>query len=165
MSQVEIRGSSIIASHPLFTPSTAVYCCVTGRGSTTCAVLLLLSSINCEHYTYQVHTIRTLLLYCCCCCCCCCSAHRGCVIAFEVPRKCEFVRTVVLPLRIKLIARFSRLFMCSFLLPRSAGITAHTRAHTQVRCPWPSLKAELDERLLLCRGCFSRELEGRCDQT
>ena len=45
--------------------------------------------------------------------------------------------------------------MCSFLLPRSAGITAHTRTH--MHRPWLSRKEELDARLLLSLGFLTIE--------
>ena len=99
------------------------------------------------------HTnILTLLLYCCCYC----SAYGGYVVAFVIPKKGEFVRIVVLPPK-HLIP--PSLKSGSFLLHRSSGTTTHTRTH-KVRRPWPSQKEELDERLLLFRGCPTVESAG-----
>ena len=71
------------------------------------------------------------------------------LVALEILGKSECVRIAILSLRsIKLIAPFSRLCMCSFLLPRLTGITAHTRAHTDALSV-AATNGELDEELLV----------------
>ena len=85
--------------------------------------IVLYPLVNASH-TY----IRALLLYRSCCCC---SAYRGCAVAFEILRKCESVRIVVLPRAQHPIAALLN-YVCRYLfllVSVDRNHDQHTHAH------------------------------------
>ena len=145
---------------PAFTPNTAVYCCMTGWGSTMCFGFRVTRGIVIPMIAYiswwntkaqrllQGSGFKALLLLRCCFkMVCAVAALRGC---FSSPRRS--VHYVALPPEQPFLTLCVRSY---FLGPQK---TWHKHAHTQMHRPWPSQKEELDVRLLLNRGCHKEDI-------
>lgn len=109
-----------------------------------------------EHCTH----IRKLLFYCCWCS----NAQRGRALNCKHGISVRSYGSSSCPLAAPTGLHLPRVYSHFLLIGWKESWPTFARTQ-KMRYPCPQQKGELDERMLPCRGCHGRELEGRCIHT